>query len=688
MVGLAVAVEPPVVWHGLELRLDPAAGTLEVSDHLRVPVELRPRGELRFVLRAGWTPRVDGHPAEPVGSAERGVQEWRYTWPQGREGVTIGYRGAFEAPEGQVGWFSAGDAWVPTIPDSRVRFRMAVEAPAGWVVVSEGMPLGENGWCEDRPLEGIDLVWGRFLRYREGSGVPLRLAYLLEPDASLAQRYLGTAGGALDLYSRLIAPYPYAKFALVENDRQTGYGLPSFTLMGSRVLRLPFILDSAFVHEIVHNWWGNGVFVDWDSGNWSEGLTTYFADYAQEEAKGRGAAFRHAALQKYADYVQTHRDLPLAQFRSRHDELSHAVGYHKGMMVFHMLRRRLGDQRFLKGVRRFWSDYRGRRAGFGDLRAVMEVASGTDLRRFFEQWVDRPGAPRLQIVDAPQVSREGGRWELRLRLGQVQPGPAYRLEVPLAVSLQGEPRARMHVVRLSGREAVVTLRFAHEPVHVRVDPAFDVFRRLDPEERPPSLGAVWGAERIWVVLPRRAPAARRAAWEALAAQWLQRYPQMTLHWDDEALQPPPGVALWILGRENRLRSTWAPGLAARVAQRLGEQNLSAQSLAVAAAARHGATAVALLQVVQPEALPALARKLPHYGRYGIVAFEGDSARNVLKAQWPIASSSLSRALREGARAAPLPARRPLLALAKARPPVEARPDAPADRACPAAVADR
>ena len=70
-----------------------------------------------------------------------------------------------------------------------------------------------------------------------------------------------TAGAQyLAMYDQLIGPYPYPKLALVENFWETGYGMPSFTLLGPTVLRFPFILRSSWPHEILHNWWGNGVF--------------------------------------------------------------------------------------------------------------------------------------------------------------------------------------------------------------------------------------------------------------------------------------------------------------------------------------------------------------------------------------------------------------------------------------------
>jgi aminopeptidase N len=115
------------------------------------------------------------------------------------------------------------------------------------------------------------------------------MVLLREPDATLARPYLDATADYIRFYSQLIGPYPYAKFALVENFWETGYGMPSFTLLGSKVIRLPLILHSSYPHEILHNWWGNGVYVDTAGGNWSEGLTSYLADHLIREQQGRGA---------------------------------------------------------------------------------------------------------------------------------------------------------------------------------------------------------------------------------------------------------------------------------------------------------------------------------------------------------------------------------------------------------------
>ena len=113
------------------------------------------------------------------------------------------------------------------------------------------------------------------------------------------------------MYRGLIGPYPYGKFALVENFWETGYGMPS--LHAARARRSSASRSSSrssYPHEILHNWWGNSVFVDYESGNWCEGLTAYLADHLIQEQRGQGDEYRRDTLQKYRDYVQRRPRLP------------------------------------------------------------------------------------------------------------------------------------------------------------------------------------------------------------------------------------------------------------------------------------------------------------------------------------------------------------------------------------------
>ncbi len=446
----------------------------------------------------------------------------------------------------------------------------------------------------------------------------------------------------------------------MENFWETGYGMPSFTLLGPQVIRFPFILHSSYPHEILHNWWGNSVFVDYDTGNWCEGLTAYMADHLVQEQRGKGAESRRATLQKYRDYVAKGRDFPLTEFRSRHSAVTEAVGYGKTMMGFHMLRRRLGDDAFRKWAARFYEQERGRRASFADVRATMEAVSGQDLGSFFEAWVSRPGAPALE-VKVTGVEPKAGGFVVRGMLRQTQPSEPWPIDVPLAVQTGGAPVVES--VRMDGREAAFAVTTAAPPLALHVDPAFDLFRRLDARETPPSIGQIFGEAKILAVLPAGAGEDERKAYRALVEGWRSdsHAPEFTT--DAEVTDLPSDRAVWVLGRDNRLAPKVAfPSTEASLTPtelKAGGETMPRTGHSFVLTARHPADparAVGWIVADPLEALPGLGRKLPHYGKYSYLGFEGSEPTNVLKGQWSAADSPLVVDLRAaGDRATSLPA---------------------------------
>ena len=428
--------------------------------------------------------------------------------------------------------------------------------------------------------------------------------------------------------------------------------MPSFTLLGSRVIRLPFILYSSYPHEIVHNWWGNSVFIDYATGNWAEGLTSYLADHLLQEQKGKGADYRRNSLQKYADYVAETSDFPLNEFVAHHGEMSQAIGYSKALMIFHMLRKELGDAAFVAGLRRFYLDNRFRVAGYEDLRHAFEQETQGSLAGFFQQWTSRTGAPALALDDVSAASAKNG-WRLQGRLRQTQADRAFVLNVPLFVQLQDREEAMPFNLRMERKSYLFDLELPARPLKISVDPRFELFRKLLPQELPPSLGQMFGAGEVDIVLPSAAAGEMKHAWLDLARGWQQKSSGIKIMWDEQLDELPVHRPVWIFGRENRFASHIEATLTQHgleftdetVSWQGQEYSLLDHGLALAAA-HPGAAQISVGFVSSPTAgsLPILARKLPHYGRYSMTLFSGTEVRNLLKVQWPLTESPLQVSL--------------------------------------------
>ena len=524
--------------HRMEIVLSPEHSEIRVEDRITVPENLRSQKttvKLDFGLHRDLViedvqgAKVESHETNVSARSLNLFKKYSVTLAAGVKEFVLRYHGKIDHPVQQPGeeyarsfsytpgtissegvFLANSTVWYPQFSDFLVSFQLNIQTPIDWQAVSQGELVQDQQsgsvrhtvWEEKQPQDDIYIVAGRFQRYTQTTSKADAMVYLRNADASLAQKYLDATAQYIAMYNKLLGPYPYSKFALVENFWETGYGMPSFTLLGSKVIRLPFILHSSYPHEILHNYWGNGVFVDYAQGNWSEGLTAYLADHLINEQKGKSEEYRRDVLQKYADFVGKEKDFPLRQFVSRHSASSEAVGYGKTMLFFHMLRQELGDELYIKVLRQFYQRFKFKQATFQDLQATFAEVSGKDFAQFFAQWVERTGAPDLKLSNVELKPTNGG-YTLSAQLQQVQSGQPYQLRIPIAVTLEGKDQAVQSSILMTQKTQSISLNFDARPVRIDIDPQFDVFRRLDSREIPSALSQGFGAEKPLLVLPTK-----------------------------------------------------------------------------------------------------------------------------------------------------------------------------------------
>ncbi|MBF0503352.1 MAG: M20/M25/M40 family metallo-hydrolase, partial [Candidatus Riflebacteria bacterium] len=139
---------------------------------------------------------------------------------------------------------------------------------------------------------------------------------------------------------------------------------------------------------------------------------------------------------------------------------------------------------------------------------------------------------------------------------------------------------------------------------------------------------------------------------------------------------PAGRPVWLFGRENTHLTAVSDGIRVYGAEigtaslRLGHDSISCQDKSVVVVSRHPgdpASVIALLCTDQPSAIQGLARKLPHYGKYSYLVFEGSEPSIIAKGQWETLDSPLNARLptdmpASATTSAILPVRQPLATL--------------------------
>ncbi len=552
------------------------------------------------------------------------------------------------------GVYLAGSTfWIPAFDAPLFTYSLTTQLPAEWLIVSQGIRTENdtaNGIRTIRyvckyPQEQAYLTAARWTEYDTKAGDVTVQAFLRTPDKKLAMRYLNLTGVYLNMYVHLLGPYPYSKFALVENFWETGYGMPSFTLLGSRIIRFPFILYSSYPHELLHNWWGNSVYVATGKGNWSEGLTAYMADHMLKEQQGRGAEYRRNTLQKFTDFVSPENDFPIVDFRERHNAAEEAIGYGKSLMFQHMLRQQVGDSIYIRAYRQFYKDYRFKFASFENIRSSFEKVTGLDFKPFFKEWLTRKGAPQLTLSDV-KVRKPQNDYLLSFRLSQIQRENVFPLVVPVAVYF--EDTVILRKIHMRNREMYPLLAFHHQPLRLAVDPQFDIFRRLDRGEEPPSLSQLFGNKKGMLILPANSP--YLTEYKELADRWQQtqkvQKKSLTVVFDKELKQLPTDGAVWVVGFENKFASRF--DVLKDYARYFNEQQLKrlrdlhrtgALVFAIPNPESKGQT-IGFVGANIKKSVSGLARLLPHYGKYSWLGFKGSRPDNVLKGIFPPLHSPL------------------------------------------------
>lgn len=379
--------------------------------------------------------------------------------------------------------------WIPCVdsPAERQTTELVVTVAAGYEVLSNGRLLSrkENPadktvtfhWRQDQPHVSylVTLVVGKFaVVAKEWRGRPV--TFWVPPDRKAdVERTFGRTVEMLDFFSaRFGVDYPWDQYAQVVVEQFTAGGMEntSATTLTDRSLHdarafLDSSPDGLIAHELGHQWWGDLVTCrDWAHLWLNEGFASYCEVLWAEHKLGADEAALNL-LGKARAAIAGGKDRPVMDRRwTSPGAMFDARAYPKGAWVLHMLRKRLGEDAFWRGVRRWATDHKLRSVETHDLRRTLEDETGRSLERFFFDWLERPGAPELSIeTEWLPESRLA-----RVTVKQTQPGEPFAVPLHVEFAVAGQSAPVTLREEITDKETRFLVPLPSRPVSVRVDP--------------------------------------------------------------------------------------------------------------------------------------------------------------------------------------------------------------------------
>jgi aminopeptidase N len=317
--------------------------------------------------------------------------------------------GAFvvNEPQGSPGWYPANDT-----PLDKARYRFKVTVPRGIVALA-------NGELQSRRNRGGQTTW----RWRERSPMAPYLATAtsgpietrfrvlrsglpeynaVDPDARaggvpnpvLAWERLREQPRMVRFFDRLYGRYPFRSIgAIVDHAPEVGYALESQTK--PNYSSVPS--EATLVHEVAHQWFGNSVTLSQWPDIWlNEGFATWSEWIWLERNGGPSAQEQFDELYATPEDSPAGQDLwfPAPAAIPGPEELFSTPVYERGAMTLQALREKVGDRRFFRILRRWYSENRDGNVTTRDFIALSERVTDQRLERFFRVWLFREGKPR------------------------------------------------------------------------------------------------------------------------------------------------------------------------------------------------------------------------------------------------------------------------------------------------------
>jgi aminopeptidase N len=385
-------------------------------------------------------------------------------------------------------------------PNDRTTSEMILTVPSTWLTVSNGSLVGVKDeadgtktwdWKQTEPLSTylISAIAGEFVEKKDTwRGIPVRYVVPRGQEDTIDSTFSRTRQ-MLDLFSdKLSVPYPWAQYAQssVNDFVEGGMENTSATTLTTRGLVAPALApelrrgsDDLDSHELAHQWFGDLVTCkDWANIWLNEGFATYFEHYWAEQHYGADEA-AYEFWRDQAGWFRQKRLYPVPIVtRNFTDSIEYAGNvYDKGGWVLKMLRTKLGDDDFFRGLHYYLETNRGQNVVTADLEKAIDHSTSTNVDHFFHQWIWRAGAPKYEV----SYTYDAAAHQVKLNVKQTQKveGAVDLFDMPVEIEIATTSGHKTSTIQVSQADETFTLPADSAPLMVLFDKGDNILKTLE-----------------------------------------------------------------------------------------------------------------------------------------------------------------------------------------------------------------
>ncbi len=302
-----------------------------------------------------------------------------------------------QEPFGAYTWYAVNDQ-----PADKALYDFTLRVPSPWTGIAGGAQLsssddGTTTTTTYRMVEPaasylITVAFGDYDRTDDVGPRGLPITYWTPAGVQRFDAALAVTPAAITFLERYLGPYPFDTAGIVLVDSRSGMETQTLITLGNTTYATS---AGTIVHELAHQWYGDQVTpADWRDVWMNEGMAMYLQLMWEAEQDG-GRRSLERLVRSYRTYEQEVRTRAGPPGAYAPEQFGSANIYFGPALMWHALRRTLGDETFFAIVRSWPTTQDNRSTDRETFLAYIEEQSGRELDDFFDAWLLSETSPDL-----------------------------------------------------------------------------------------------------------------------------------------------------------------------------------------------------------------------------------------------------------------------------------------------------